>query len=144
MKWPLSFSPRLAPVLIGCVVLVLLYLLVRFYDTSVGSYRLEQRAEVVRQEIARLESDNQALATQVARTRTDEYVELMARERLNMIRPGDRPLVMLREQPPAAARAQPLPAPATPPQPEPALAPPRLRVGFGHVGEWLNLFFGSA
>ena len=88
--------------LIGCVVLVLLYLLVRFYDTSVESYRLEQRAEVVRQEIARLESDNQALATQVARARTDEYVELIARERLNMIRPGDRPLVMLREQPPAA------------------------------------------
>ncbi len=141
MKWPLSFSPRLAPVLIGCVVLVLLYLLVRFYDASVGSYRLEQRAAVVRQEIARLESDNQALATQVAQAQTDEYVELIARERLNMIRPGDRPLVMLREQPPAAARAQPLPAAV--PQPAPALAPPRLRVGFGHVGEWLNLFFGS-
>lgn len=140
MKWPLSFSPRLAPVLIGGVVLVLLYLLVRFYDTSIESYRLEQRAEVVRQEIARLESDNQALATQVAQARTDEYVELIARERLNMIRPGDRPLVMLREQPPAA-RPQPLPAPAAAPQP--ALAPPVPRAGFGYVGEWLNLFFGS-
>ena len=143
MKWPISFSPRLAPVLIGCVVLVLLYLLVRFYDTSVESYRLEQRAEAVRQEIARLERDNQALATQVAQARTDEYIELIARERLNMIRPGDRPLVMLREQPPAA-RTQSLPAPAAVPQPPPALAPPQPRAGFGHVGEWLNLFFGSA
>ncbi len=141
MKWPLSFSPRLAPVLIGCVVLVLLYLLVRFYHTSVESYRLEQRTEAVRQEIARLESDNQALATQVARARTDEYVELIARERLNMIRPGDRPLVMLREQPPA--RPQPLLAPAAAPQPPPAVAPPVPLAGFGHVGEWLNLFFGS-
>ena len=140
MKWPLSFSPRLAPVLIGGVVLVLLYLLVRFYDTSVESYRLEQRAEVVRQEIARLESDNQALATQVAQARTDEYIELIARERLNMIRPGDRPLVMLREPPPAPPH--PLPAPAAAPQP--AVAPPLPRAGFGHVGAWLNLFFGSA
>ena len=143
MKWPLSFSPRLAPVLIGAVVLVLLYLLVRFYDTSIESYRLEQRAEVVRQEIARLESDNQALATQVAQARTDEYIELIARERLNMIRPGDRPLVMLREPPPPA-RTQSLPAPAAAPQTLPALAPPVPRAGFGHVGEWLNLFFGSA
>ena len=141
MKWPLSFLPRLAPVLIGGVVLVLLYLLVRFYDTSVESYRLEQRAEVVRQEIARLESDNQALATQVAQARTDEYIELIARERLNMIRPGDRPLVMLREQPPAA-RTHPLLAPAAAPQP--AVAPPLPRARFGHVGEWLKLFFGSA
>lgn len=141
VKWPISFLPRLAPVLIGGVVLVLLYLLVRFYDTSVESYRLEQRAEAVRQEIARLESDNQALATQVAQARTDEYVELIARERLNMIRPGDRPLVMLREQPPAA-RTHPLPAPAAAPQP--AVAPPLPRAGFGHVGAWLNLFFGSA
>jgi cell division protein FtsL len=142
VKWPLSFSPRLAPVLIGCVVLVLLYLLVRFYHTSVESYRLEQRTEAVRQEIARLESDNQALATQVARARTDEYVELIARERLNMIRPGDRPLVMLREQPPAVP-AQSLPAPAAAPQPQPVLAPSSPLAGFGHVGEWLNLFFGS-
>ena len=127
--------------LIGCVVLVLLYLLVRFYEASVGSYRLEQRAAVVRQEIARLESDNQALATQVAQAQTDEYVELIARERLNMIRPGDRPLVMLREQPPAA-RTHPLPAPAAASQP--AVAPPLPRAGFGHVGAWLNLFFGSA
>ena len=110
--------------------------------TSVESYRLEQRTEAVRQEIARLESDNQALATQVARARTDEYVELIARERLNMIRPGDRPLVMLREQPPAVP-AQSLPAPAAVPQPQPVLAPSSPLAGFGHVGEWLNLFFGS-
>lgn len=143
MKWPLSFLPRLAPVLIGGVVLVLLYLLVRFYDTSIESYRLEQRAEVVRQEIARLESDNQALATQVAQARTAEYVELIAREHLNMIRPGDRPLVMLREPPPAA-HTQPLPVPAAAPQPPPPVAPSVPPAGFGHVGEWLNLFFGSA
>ena len=141
VKWPISFSPRLAPVLIGCVVLVLLYLLMRFYDTSVESYRLEQRAEAVRQEIARLERDTQALATQVAQARTDEYVELVARERLNMIRPGDRPLVMLREPPPAPPH--PLPAPAAAPQLPPPVAPPLPLPGIGHVGEWLNLFFGS-
>ncbi len=144
MKWPIGLSPRLALVLIGGVVLVLLYLLVRFYDTTVESYRLEQRAEAVRQELARLESENQALATQVARARTDEYVELVARERLNMIRPGDRPLVMLRAQPPPAPLPQPLPVPAAAPQPQPALVPPVPLTGFGHVGEWLKLFFGSA
>ncbi len=130
--------------LIVCVVLVLLYLLAQFYDTSVESYRLEQRAEVVRQEIDRLERDNQALATQVARARTDEYVELIARERLNLIRPGDRPLVMLREKQPVAVPVQPLPAPPAVSLPEPVLAPPTPLARFGHVGEWLSLFFGSA
>lgn len=130
--------------LIAFVVLVLFYLLANFYATSVESYGLEQRAEAARREIERLERDNQVLATQVAQARTDEYVELTARERLNMIRPGDRPLVMLREQPPVVLPAQPLPAPAAAPQPQPMVAPPMPLAGFGHVGEWLTLFFGSA
>ena len=144
MKWPLRLSPRLAPALIVGVILVLLYLLANFYRTSIESYGLEQRAEAVQREIERLERDNQALATRVAQARTDAYVELLARERLNMIRPGDRPLVMLRDTQPGASPAQPVPTPTAAARPEPALDPATQLAGFGYVGQWLNLFFGAA
>ncbi|MAG36977.1 MAG: hypothetical protein CL878_12145 [Dehalococcoidia bacterium] len=144
MNLPSRLSLRLVHALVIFVGLVTLYLLANFYGTSVESYWLEQRAEEARQEIARVERDNQALATQVARARTEEYIELIARERLNMIRPGDRPLVMLRENQEALSRAQPLPPPPALPLPQPVPAVPTPLARLGHVSEWLNLFFGSA
>jgi cell division protein FtsL len=126
-RQPFSVSPPHLTMLVVGVVAV--YFIVGFYGQSLDSYRLGQRAAEVRQEIAKLEARNRELQSDVAYLQSDDYVERAAREKLNLAHPGDRSVVILRGQ--TEAVGPPGPPPAPPPGPS-----------FGHLEEWLDLFFG--
>lgn len=130
---PSSFfqiSPAQLTMMVVCLVSV--YFIVGFYGKSLESYRINQREAQVRQEVARLEQKNGELRAQVAYLSTDAYVETAARDKLNLVRPGDHALVMVQAQ--AEQALVPAPPPADPSA--------SLRE-FGHLAQWLALFFGS-
>ena len=133
-------------VTVAFVMVVTSYFVLRFRDTSIKSHGLEQRAAEIQAEIVGLEQETEALATQVARAQSDDYIELIARERLNLRRPGDHPLIIARpdgeEARLATPPAPPMVATSTPAPADQGSFADSLAT-FGHVGEWLSLFFGS-
>jgi cell division protein FtsB len=125
---------RLAPaqvtLLVVCVVSV--YFLVGFYGKSLDSYRIGQRAAQIRREVAALEAKNRLLQERVAYLATDAYVEMAARDKLSLVKPGDRLLIVVADGQDAGWVESP------PPGDEPARPP----LEFGHLADWLDLFFG--
>jgi len=122
-----------APHLMLLVVSVVsVYFVIGFYGKSLDSYRMNQREGEVRQQIAQLEAQNRELQDTVDYLQSDAYLETAARDRLNLARPGDRSVVVIAPSKPALG----------PPGPP---APPRAAAGVpdaGHLGEWIDLFFG--
>jgi hypothetical protein len=127
-RQPFSISPPHVTMLVVCVVAV--YFIVGFYGKSLDSYRINQRAVEVRKEIDQIEAQNRDIQARIAYLQSDGYVETAAREKLNLARPGDRSVVLLQNTPDVAG-------PPGPPPAAPAM------VAFGHLGEWLDLFFGQ-
>ena len=126
-----SVSPAHLTMLVVCVVSV--YFIVGFYGKSLDSYRINQRALVVRQEIAQLETQNRQLLDEIAYYQSDTYIETAARDKLNLVRPGDRSVVTL----PAPQGA------IGPPAAPPAEGSGPFLPSFGHLGEWVELFLGQ-
>ena len=117
--------------LVVCVVAV--YFIVGFYGKSLDSYRINQRAVEVRREIDRIEAQNRDIQARIAYLQSDGYVETAAGEKLNLARPGDRSVVLLQD------------TPGRPDRPgRPGELPRGDVVAYGHLGEWLDLFFGPA
>jgi cell division protein DivIC len=118
-------------VLVVCCVSI--YFVIAFYGKSLDSYRLSQRANAVRRENARLEAQIKDLQERVAFYATESYLETTAREKLNLVKPGDRPIVIL----PAQIEV------ATVEGPPPADEYRRPLAELGHAADWLFLFFGN-
>ena len=114
-----------------CVVSV--YFVIGFYSKSLESYRINLRAEQVRREVSALEEQNRVLRDKVAYLGTDGYVETAARDKLGLVRPGDRALVVLPEKPDVAWVEGPPPGADT---------PSKTVAELGHVADWLAVFFG--
>ena len=128
---PFTVSAPHLTMLVVCVVSV--YFIVGFYGKSLDSYRMNQRARAVQQEIALLEAQNRELQASIAYLQSDAYVETAGRDKLNLARPGDRSVVIV-------------PAPSTPvgpPGPPPARGVTTRLPDFGHLEEWVELFFGA-
>jgi cell division protein FtsB len=127
----LSLSPAQLTVLVICIVSI--FFVANFYGKSMDSYRINQRAAQARRENARLEAEIKTLQATMAYLSTESYLETAAREKLNLVKAGDKPLVILPvgiEQatvagpPPGADRARPL-------------------AELGRAADWHALFFGS-
>jgi cell division protein FtsB len=101
-----------------------------FVQQSIVEQRIEQRAEAIRAEIRRLQEERTELTGRITYYQTDDYIERAAREKLNMVRPGDVPVVIVREQ---------TPAPAPEPTPTPAPSGPA-----GYWPRWLDWLRGRA
>ena len=135
VRTPLGPPPlalRLAAVL---AVPLLLYALVATGQKALDNYRLNQQAEALRNEVVALRNENIRLQQEIEAARTDAAIEHIAREQLGLIKPGDKPLVLVggssagRE---AAASTSPAPANAPPPGAPP---PPVWR-------QWWDQLFG--
>lgn len=104
-----------------------------FLQKAVESQQAEARAAALRQEIQVVEAANAALEQRIVYMKTDAYVERVAREELNLVRPGETSFVVVPVGPrptpvkPAAAEA--------PPRSLPDSRPPWL--------QWWDLFFGA-
>jgi cell division protein FtsB len=110
---PPPMALRLAAVL---AVPLVLYALVATGQKALDNYRLNQAAGGLRAEVVALRAENIELQKQIEQARTDGAIEAVAREQLGLIKPGDRPLVLISDQPatPASPRSEP-PAPRPPP-----------------------------
>jgi cell division protein FtsB len=105
-----------------------------FMARSDDTQRIAKRLEEAARDVARQEAKVEVLRTQVAYLATDAYVEVAAREKLGLVKPGDRPVIVLREVDEVAW------VPAAPPErPAGPFGP-----GYGRLDEWVRLFFGGA
>lgn len=95
-------------------------------------YQLNQQASQIRQEIAQLKDRNAELRRQMEYLQSPEYVEKVAREQLNLVQPGDTPLVLVY---PTGKEPAPQPTPV-PAQKQTAPSPNWQR--------WWGFFFGEA
>jgi cell division protein FtsL len=110
---PPPLALRLAAVL---AVPLLLYALVMTGQKAVENYQLNQQAGGLRAQIVGLRAQNVQLQQQIEQARTDAAIETIAREQLGLVKPGDRPLVLVsdRSAPSAAPVAAEAVARATP------------------------------
>jgi cell division protein FtsL len=95
------------------VVPLLLYALVATGQKAVDNYRLNQEAEALRAQVIALRGENIQLQQDIERARMDTAIETIAREQLNLVRPGDRPVVLV--SPPGQSAVAPAPAQSPPP-----------------------------
>jgi cell division protein FtsB len=126
-----SVSPAQLTVLVVCVVSI--FFVANFYGKSMDSYRINQRAAQARRDNARLEQQIELLQEKVEQLSAEGYLETAAREKLNLVKPGDRPIVIL----PAAVEV------ATVAGPPPGAEGGRPLAELGHTADWLVLFFGA-
>lgn len=103
-----------------------------FLQKAMESQQAEAQAAVLRQENQAIEAANAALKQRIADMKTDAYVERVAREELNLVRPGETSFVVV----PVGPRPTPVSsAPDAASRPLPDSRPPWL--------QWWDLFFGE-
>jgi cell division protein FtsL len=124
---PPPLALRFAAVL---VVPLLLYALVATGQKALDNYRLNQETEALRAEVLSLRAENIQLQQDIEQARTDTAIEMIAREQLGLIKPGDHPVVLISQT--SEPVASPTPAPSSSP---PAPAPPTWR-------QWWDYVFG--
>lgn len=127
----LAASPARLAIILMCVVAV--YFFVGFLEQSTDVIRIDQRVAATRKRIIDLEAANRELEQRLAYLGTDGYIETAARDKLNLVKPGDRSLVVI---PPEAEVAW-VDGPKATPEAS------RLGPEFGHLQDWLALLFGT-
>ncbi len=95
-------------------------------------YQLNQQAASIRQDIAQLKDRNAELRRQMEYVQSMDYVEKVAREQLNLVKPDDIPLVLVSPV-----------VKATSVEPSPAPQPARSQDIPPNWKRWWNLFFGE-
>jgi len=111
---------------------LLIYLSFSTARKAMEVYQLNQQAASIRQDITQLKERNAELRRQEEYLQSPDYVEKMAREQLNLVRPGDIPLVLVSPS-----------VKETPKQPAPAAPQSRPQQSLPNWQQWWNFFFGE-
>ena len=80
-------------------------------EKSVQTYRLKQAATAISAEIEAEKRENLLLQQEIANARGESQVEDAARRELNLVRPGDNPVVLVSAVPRPTPTARPMAAP---------------------------------
>jgi len=75
--------------------LAVLYLVLLTGQRALEAYRVNQDVDAVRRDIDMLRTRNIALQAELSSSRLDDDIERIARNELNMVRPGDAPVVLV-------------------------------------------------
>ena len=75
--------------------LAVLYLVLLTGQRALEAYRINQDVDGARREIEALRTRNIELQAELSSGRLDEDIERIARDELGMVRPGDRPVVLV-------------------------------------------------
>ena len=75
--------------------LAVLYLVLLTGQRTLEAYRVNQEVDAVRRDIEAQRARNVALQTELSSARLDEDIERIARDELNMVKPGDQPVVLV-------------------------------------------------
>ena len=100
--------------LLGVLGVVFVYILSLTAQRAIEGYQMARQVDLARKEVAELRQQNVELQERIARYRSDAYVEKIAREELNLVRPGDVPVIVIAPTPAPTAAASPRPTPTLP------------------------------
>ncbi len=112
-EWRISGRQFPSGMLVAVIGIASILFLIRTTEHAVSSYHAAREVEVVRKQIQDLRQQNVELQQRIARYRSDAYVEKVAREELNLVHPGDVPVIVIAPTPEPAGAAKPQPT-ATP------------------------------
>ena len=119
---------------IAGVLAFFVWILTGFLARSDDTQRIAKRLEEASREVAKQEAKVEVLRKQVAYLATDAYVEVAAREKLGLVKPGDHPVIVLPEIDEVAW------VPPAPPERPSGPFGPR----YGRLDDWFRMFFGGA
>ena len=104
-----SFWTRLGVV---ALIPIVFYSVAVVAEKSLETYRLRQEAGLLRAEIEAERRENLRLQQELVEARDDQQIEDAARRYLNLIKPGDQPVVLTGPPPPATPTPRTVAAPA--------------------------------
>jgi cell division protein FtsB len=116
-EWRVGGRPPFPPGLILAILVpACVFILLQTAQRALEGYQMTRQVEVVRREVAELRQQNLELQGRIARQRSDAAVERVAREELNLVKPGDVPVIIVAPTPaPTPPRAvRPTPTPDVP------------------------------
>lgn len=87
----------LNPVVITIVVVIALIAAFNFYQNMTRMNQLENQIEEIEAEIAEAEAENQRLEEQLENSSSHEYIEEVAREKLGLVKPGEKMFIPVEE-----------------------------------------------
>ncbi len=119
--------PKVVTIVIFTLVAILT---IDFGRKALDSYHVQRQVEWLREEVAAQQEKNSALQERLVYVGSDAYVEKVARERLKMVKPGDKVVVVIPRsiEQPSASTAMPA-TEGSEREPEP------------YWQQWLDLFF---
>lgn len=128
-KFKLAIRPQLT--MENGVLLVALLIAASFLwntmDALQRNYQLQRQVDIMKQEVALYELENQTLEFQKKYYQSAEYIELSARQRLNKAAPGEKVIIL----PPVQEKQQ-----------KPGLAL-RAKNNETNFEQWIHFFFGG-
>jgi cell division protein FtsB len=126
-EWRVGGGPPVPPSLVlALLVPACVFILLATAQRALEGYQMTRQVEAARKEVTELRQQNVELQERIARHRSDAYIERVAREELNLVRPGDVPVIVIAPTP------EPTPARPARVTPTPAASIPR---------QWLRHFF---
>ena len=75
------------------LVILLVYGGVLFINQRVNAHKIKQEMNNQQQELAKLKDVNQQLQDEVNMSKNESYMEKLARERLNLVKEGETPVI---------------------------------------------------
>lgn len=94
---PVSWGERFQKLVFACI---LVYLLAMFAIQEVRLHRLRGQVGALKQRIAVVRQQNEALKERAELLRTPDFVERVAREELGLVKPGEIPYVEVPQEGP--------------------------------------------
>ncbi|MGQ9492820.1 MAG: FtsB family cell division protein [Anaerolineae bacterium] len=114
-------------------VIVAIFFILAFGGKAVEGYRVQRHNDMLREEIAALQKEQEKLKARLEYVQTPEYVEEVARKEYKWVKAGENPIIPIFRHRPVVFIA---PTPA--PQPESSTASP-----LSHWPDWLHLLKGT-
>lgn len=87
----------LNPVVITIVVVIAVVAAFNFYQNISRMSQLESQIEEIEAQIVQAEAENKKLKTQLENSDSNEYIEEVAREKLGLVKPGEKMFIPVEE-----------------------------------------------
>ena len=83
----------LNPVFIAIIVIIAVIAAFNFYQNITRMTQIENKIKEIEAEIAETEAENKQLQKQIQNSDSKEYIEEVAREKLGLVKPGEKLLI---------------------------------------------------
>jgi len=88
----------LNPVIVTIIIIIALISVFNFYQNIVKLNQIEKEIDEIENQIARAETENEKLKEQIDNSSSYEYIEEVAREKLGLIKPGEKMFIPVEEE----------------------------------------------